>query len=193
MSHLIGHEGHGSLLSELKSRQLCSSLVSYHDSNDGFGFFHIGVDLTEDALNRLDEITQIVFQYIKMLQVEGPKEYIFNENKELDNIKFNFKEKSNPIDYVQHLSYLIHVRSISNAFITLVHFPLNSTIHLKTYWLPITLPMFTIPIWSSKSYRIWIRTIVWLWSLAKALRGRRIKLKNITAPISKRNWSTRPS
>ena len=69
MSHLIGHEGKGSLLSELKSRSLCSSLVSYYDSVDGFGFFHIIVDLTEDALNRTEEVAHVVFQYINLLKV----------------------------------------------------------------------------------------------------------------------------
>lgn len=108
LAHLIGHEGKGSLLSELKARGLCSSLSAYYDCVDGFGFFHISVDLTEDALNRLDEIPQLVFQYINLLKIEGPKEYVFEENKRLGFIKFNFMEKSNPMDYVLKLTSSMH-------------------------------------------------------------------------------------
>lgn len=104
ISHLIGHEGKGSLLSELKKRSLCSSLVSYSYSHDGFGFFHVIIDLTEEAMNRLDEIVQVIFQYIDLLKKEGPKEYIFEEKKRLGFIRFNFMEKKNPMDYVRQLS-----------------------------------------------------------------------------------------
>lgn len=69
LSHLIGHESNGSLLSELKRCGLASSLMSSCVNHDGFGFFHIIVDLTEESLNRIDELIQIIFQYINMLKV----------------------------------------------------------------------------------------------------------------------------
>ena len=58
-------------------------------------------------MNRLDEIALIVFQYINMLKLEGPKAYIFEESKRLGFIKFHFQEKSNPIDYVLKLTSLM--------------------------------------------------------------------------------------
>lgn len=64
--------------------------------------------MTQDALNRLDEVPQLVFQYINLLKIEGPKEYVFEENKLLGYIKFNFMEKSNPMEYVLKLTSYMH-------------------------------------------------------------------------------------
>ncbi|KAI7693124.1 hypothetical protein SSS_03344 [Sarcoptes scabiei] len=108
LSHLIGHESKGSLLSELKKRGLSSSLYSYFDSKNGFGFFFINVDLSEKGLKQTDEIIILIFQYIKMLKETGPRKEIFDENKGLGYIKFNFMEKCNPIEHVQKISSEMH-------------------------------------------------------------------------------------
>ncbi|KAH9424396.1 hypothetical protein DERP_004580 [Dermatophagoides pteronyssinus] len=91
LSHLIGHESKGSLLSELKRLGLSSALLSYYDCMEGFGFFHINVDLTEMAMNQIDQ------------------------NKGLNFIKFNFMEKCNPIDYVQKISSEMHYYPIEDV------------------------------------------------------------------------------
>ncbi|KAH7641203.1 insulin-degrading enzyme-like protein [Dermatophagoides farinae] len=115
LSHLIGHESKGSLLSELKRLGLSSALLSYFNCNEGFGFFHINVDLTEDAMNRIDDVIILIFQYINMLKENGPKQYIFEENKGLNYIKFHFMEKCNPIDYVAKISSDMHYYPIEDV------------------------------------------------------------------------------
>lgn len=63
VSHLIGHEGPGSLLSELKNRGWVNSLVAGESSGaKGFSFFGINVDLTEDGIQHTDDIVTLVFQ-----------------------------------------------------------------------------------------------------------------------------------
>lgn len=63
LSHLIGHEGPGSLLSALRSRGWCNSLVGgVRTGSKGFSFFGINVDLTEDGIEHIDDIVQLVFQ-----------------------------------------------------------------------------------------------------------------------------------
>lgn len=63
LSHLIGHEGKGSILSELKSRGWSSSLLAGHNTlARGFGFFDIMVDLTQEGFDNIDEIIKIIFQ-----------------------------------------------------------------------------------------------------------------------------------
>ena len=63
VSHLIGHEGPGSLLSELKNRGWVNSLVAGESSGaKGFAFFGINVDLTEDGIQHTDDIVTLVFQ-----------------------------------------------------------------------------------------------------------------------------------
>ena len=63
LSHLIGHEGPGSLLSELKHRGWVNSLMAGESSGaKGFAFFGINVDLTEDGIQHVDDIITLVFQ-----------------------------------------------------------------------------------------------------------------------------------
>ena len=68
LSHLIGHEGKGSLLSELKARKWCNSLVAGQKSGaKGFAFFEVGVDLTVEGVDHIDDIVSLVFQVIELL------------------------------------------------------------------------------------------------------------------------------
>lgn len=63
LSHLIGHEGKGSILSELKSKGWCNSLLAGHSTAArGFGFFDIMVDLTKEGFENIDAIITIIFQ-----------------------------------------------------------------------------------------------------------------------------------
>ena len=66
LAHLIGHEGKGSLLSELKARKWCNSLVAGEKSGaKGFRFFEVGVDLTVDGVDHINDIISLVFQVRK--------------------------------------------------------------------------------------------------------------------------------
>lgn len=60
---MIGHEGKGSILSELKSRGWSNSLLAGHSTlARGFGFFDIMVDLTQEGFENIEEIIKIIFQ-----------------------------------------------------------------------------------------------------------------------------------
>ncbi len=53
LSHLIGHEGDGSLLSYLKQLGLASELVSGEkNSAPGFNFFTVDLDITIEGLSK---------------------------------------------------------------------------------------------------------------------------------------------
>lgn len=98
---MIGHEGKGSILSELKSRGWSNSLLAGHSTAArGFGFFDIMVDLTEEGFENIDEIANIIFQYIHMLRNEGPKEWIFKEYLNLSEMQFRFKDKETALTLV---------------------------------------------------------------------------------------------
>lgn len=63
MSHLIGHEGPGSILSALKARGWSNNLIAGNrPASRGFGFFGISVDLTEEGLKHIDDIIELIFQ-----------------------------------------------------------------------------------------------------------------------------------
>ncbi|VDO93362.1 unnamed protein product [Soboliphyme baturini] len=92
ISHLLGHEGAGSLLSELKRRGWVNSLVAGpKTAARGFGFFSVDVELTEDGLENVENIVMLLFQYIKMMKNIGPKEWIHRECEKISNMSFRFK------------------------------------------------------------------------------------------------------
>ncbi|XP_014470958.1 PREDICTED: insulin-degrading enzyme isoform X1 [Dinoponera quadriceps] len=97
VSHLLGHEGEGSLLSALKTRGWCNSLIcGKHAYARGFCFFILVVDLTEEGFKHTDDIITLMFQYINMLKKQGPIEWIYNEYRDLANVNFRFTEKQQP-------------------------------------------------------------------------------------------------
>ncbi|CAF0723441.1 unnamed protein product [Adineta steineri] len=105
LSHLIGHEGDGSLLSHLKKMGLATELVSGEkNAAPGFNFFTVDLELTIEGLSRWEEIIYIVYQYMAMLRKEGPKEWIFDECKNFNAMHFQFREKERPDDFVSNLA-----------------------------------------------------------------------------------------
>ncbi|XP_045464651.1 insulin-degrading enzyme [Harmonia axyridis] len=107
-SHLMGHEGPGSILSALKSRGWSNSLVAgARPTPRGFGFFTIAVDLTEEGMNHTDEIIKLVFQYINMLKHNGPLKWVHEENKNIGEMTFRFKDKESPRGYISSLVHYL--------------------------------------------------------------------------------------
>ncbi|KAG1681085.1 Insulin-degrading enzyme [Nymphon striatum] len=98
LAHLIGHEGPGSLLSELKSLS----------GAKGFGFFILKSDLTEEGIDHVDDIISLMFQYINLLRKGGSKEWIFNECKDIAGMMFRFKDKEDPGMYTTMISSALH-------------------------------------------------------------------------------------
>lgn len=109
VSHLIGHEGPGSILSELKSKGWVNSLLAGPSGGSkGFDFFMIQVDLTDKGINHVDDIIEIMLQYIKMLKKEGPKEWIYKELSDVCAMSYDFKDKEKPSSYVGTISCAIN-------------------------------------------------------------------------------------
>jgi len=77
-------------------------MAGHQYTQNGFGFFDIVVDLTQEGLEHVDDIVKIVFQYLEMLRKEGPKKWIFDECVKLNEMRFRFKEKEQPENLVTH-------------------------------------------------------------------------------------------
>lgn len=108
LGHLIGHEGKGSLLSELKSRGWVNQLVGGIKAGaKGFSFFVVNVDLSEEGIEHTDDIVTLMFQYIKMLKSSEPQEWVFQETKDLCTMQFHFKDKEKPRSYTCQCSGLM--------------------------------------------------------------------------------------
>ncbi|KAK3258215.1 hypothetical protein CYMTET_32734 [Cymbomonas tetramitiformis] len=77
-SHLIGHEGAGSLLSLLKARGLASKLSSGvsesgHDRSTACYLFNTNITLTDAGLEDTYGVLGLFFQYLEMLRSAGPQ------------------------------------------------------------------------------------------------------------------------
>uniref|UniRef100_A0AAX7VC14 Insulin-degrading enzyme n=1 Tax=Astatotilapia calliptera TaxID=8154 RepID=A0AAX7VC14_ASTCA len=108
LGHLIGHEGPGSLFSELKSKGWVDTILGGHkEGARGFMFFNIKMDLTEEGLLNIEDIIFHMFQYIQKLRSEGPQEWVFNEYKDLKKVAFRFKDKERPRDYTSKIAGLL--------------------------------------------------------------------------------------
>lgn len=95
LSHLIGHEGPGSILAYLKNKGWASGLGAGANAVcPGSSFFSISVHPTEEGLKHYEEIVQVIFQYIAMLKESSPQEWIFEELKKMSEVDFRFKQKS---------------------------------------------------------------------------------------------------
>ncbi|XP_059803576.1 insulin-degrading enzyme isoform X1 [Hypanus sabinus] len=116
LGHLIGHEGPGSLLSELKSKGWVNTLVGgQKEGAKGFMFFIINVDLTEEGLVHVEDIILHMFQYIAKLRTEGPQEWVFQECKDLNAMAFRFKDKERPRGYTSKLAGSLHYYPIEEV------------------------------------------------------------------------------
>ncbi len=95
VSHLIGHEGPGSVLAYLKERGLASTLsAGYHPVCPGSAFFEIEVGLTPEGLKNYHEVVKIVFKYIGMMKANPPVEWMHQEMKNMAEVDFKFRQKS---------------------------------------------------------------------------------------------------
>lgn len=98
ISHLLGHEGKGSLLSELKRLGWVSSLTAGETNiAKGISTFDIHVDLSPDGIDHTEDIVALVFSYIGLLKRTGAMAWIQEELKELGELRFRFKDKENPM------------------------------------------------------------------------------------------------
>lgn len=96
ISHLVGHEGDGSLLSEFKRKGWCNHLYAgSRREARGFQFFNLVVDLSEEGAEHIHDILKLINQYLNMLRNEKPSKWIFDELNNLGKIGFAFKDKEN--------------------------------------------------------------------------------------------------
>ncbi|KTB06139.1 A-factor-processing enzyme [Nakaseomyces glabratus] len=104
-SHLIGHEGSGSLLAHLKSLGWANELgAGGHTVSDGNAFFNVDIELTNEGLKHYKDIVVLIFQYLEMLKTSLPQEWIFKELQDISNATFKFKQKGSASQTVSGLA-----------------------------------------------------------------------------------------
>lgn len=105
---LIGHEGKGSLIAELRNRDLAVDLVTDSEyfnfrNNSLFSLFSVDIYLTDKGAKRLDDVVCLIFEYIAVIRKAGAQEYFFRENQLIAQKSFNNKSEKNALSYAVEL------------------------------------------------------------------------------------------
>ncbi len=105
LGNLVGHEGQGSLLSQLKAEGLAESL----SAGAGLGWrggalFSVSITLTEKGAADYNRVLQLFYAYMDMLRDKGPAEWLYAEQSRLADLSFRFREQVSPVNYVSGLA-----------------------------------------------------------------------------------------
>ncbi|KAH6624653.1 Metalloenzyme, LuxS/M16 peptidase-like protein [Chaetomium sp. MPI-SDFR-AT-0129] len=106
ISHLIGHEGPGSVMSYIKSKGWANGLYAgaWPVGPGTPEIFECQVTLTEEGLKNYKEVVKVIFEYIALLRETEPQEWIFEEQKGLAEVNFRFREKTQSYRFTSKLS-----------------------------------------------------------------------------------------
>lgn len=105
ISHLVGHEGPGSILAYLKAKGWANSLsAGAAPLCPGTSFFQISIRLAEDGLKNYMEIVRVLFQYIAMIKEQPPHQWIVDEMGKLAEVEFTFRQKIPASRTTSHLA-----------------------------------------------------------------------------------------
>uniref|UniRef100_A0A3P8ZQ31 Nardilysin a (N-arginine dibasic convertase) n=1 Tax=Esox lucius TaxID=8010 RepID=A0A3P8ZQ31_ESOLU len=108
ISWLIGHEGTGSILSVLRKKCWALDLFGGNsetgfDQNSTYSIFSISITLTDQGFQNFYQVSDLVFQYLKMLQSLGPQQRIYEEIQKIEANEFHYQEQTDPIEYVEDI------------------------------------------------------------------------------------------
>lgn len=105
ISHLVGHEGPGSILAYIKAKGWANGLsAGAMPVCPGAAFFTISVKLTQEGLKQHREVAKVIFEYLAMIKEREPEQWIFDEMKDLTEVDFRFRQKSPASRFTSRLS-----------------------------------------------------------------------------------------
>ena len=108
-SCLFGHEGPNTITAYLKRKNLITYLASSHEDNANiFSTFQLKILLTKKGFDNYKEVIYTVLKYISVIKSKKICERYFNEEKNMSQIKFDFRNKTKPEDFTKnHCEYLM--------------------------------------------------------------------------------------
>ncbi len=106
IAHLLGYEGEGSLYSILKEQGWINALSAGGGINgSNFKDFNISMALTDEGIEYYEDIVEMVFEYICLINQNTDKlPRLYQDKKNLLKIAFDNQEKARLIDWVSNLS-----------------------------------------------------------------------------------------
>jgi len=132
LSHLIGHEGEGSLIHILRTSNLAVDITAGvgsegYANNSGLSLFEIKLNLTSAGVSQYNTIiNEYIFPYIEKLASKGISETTYMEMKKIGSFQFNYTSEDaskEPIDIAEELSTsLLETMQISKSDILIVDY-----------------------------------------------------------------------
>ncbi len=103
---LLGHEGEGSILSLLKAKGWADELSAStgFSNNAQESSLMLNINLTHAGLQHTDDIINIVFQYIRLLQNGDIQEWLFKEQSQMAQLQFRYQEQYDASSTVTRLA-----------------------------------------------------------------------------------------
>eukprot|EP00168_Porphyra_purpurea_P016294 TRINITY_DN5225_c0_g1_i8.p1 TRINITY_DN5225_c0_g1~~TRINITY_DN5225_c0_g1_i8.p1 ORF type:complete len:1237 (+),score=430.03 TRINITY_DN5225_c0_g1_i8:245-3712(+) len=110
VSHLLGHEGPGSLLSELKSRGWADGVsAGVGKPTLHWEAFEVSVDLTEAGAAVANDVIEAVYGYLTLVRERGVEKWIHDEASAVSDMAWRFKEREDPISLAVAASGAMHM------------------------------------------------------------------------------------
>ena len=109
ISHLVGHEGRGSLLSALKAAGWAERLSAGPGvSHPDFATFGISIQATEAGIANADAVVAAVFSYLDLVRANGLEPRYRKELVRMADIGFRFMDKAPVLDHALGLATALH-------------------------------------------------------------------------------------
>ena len=128
VSHLLGHEGDGSAFAVLKAKGWANGLVAGEASTSfsARSFFMVRVDLTDEGHAHVEDVVQVIFEYLQLLRAPGGiNEQIYEEMRALARLKFDYRDKLDPYQYVSSCAHAMHVYDSTHLLLSMYNVPLR--------------------------------------------------------------------
>jgi insulysin len=103
LSHIVGHEGEGSILNYLQKNGLATELVGGSEG-ERFNTFDVKIQLTKKGEQNYNDIILVVLTYMNMLKKTGPIDYIYKDCKNIHDAKFRYRASTDPTDLVMSIN-----------------------------------------------------------------------------------------
>lgn len=111
VAYVLGHEGKGSLLAQLKQEGLAESLAAGGVGWKGHStIFYLQLELTSKGSRNLFKVIERCFQAIQSLKKMGISQDLYQEIYTLSKLKFQYPHRKDPFDEVKEHS--IHLQEI---------------------------------------------------------------------------------
>ncbi|CAK4076904.1 unnamed protein product [Aphanomyces euteiches] len=115
ISHLLGHEGAGSLLSFLKRQKWVNELsAGLMKEFDDWSLFCVEVEATEEGMKHVDDIVYAIFQYLHLLKEDLIPAWVFDETQSIALMNFRFRSKETPMNYATSLASKMQIYPVKH-------------------------------------------------------------------------------